>query len=238
MDQMSPRRPSLIVLIRWPVIVAVILAFFVPSLYAGQMQIERLVQKHTAPIRVSAHINDPGRQIGVMWPQIDPTSRRMLRGSMLVEIPPSMRENNHIGTRNLKSSSTHQSRSEHMLHRIIFQAAERYNVDSALIKAIIMVESRFNSRAVSKKGARGLMQLMPRTAKLLGVTDSFNPEQNINGGVRHFRGLLNIFNGDVRLALAAYHAGSVKVKKYKGVPPYKATRHYINQVFQYYQFYR
>jgi len=106
-----------------------------------------------------------------------------------------------------------------------------------LVKAIILAESGYNPKAVSKVGARGLMQLMPRTAKWLGVKDSFNPEHNINAGVRYFRKLLNQF-GDVTLALAAYNAGGRNVRKYNGVPPYKATRYYIKKVLEYYHIYK
>jgi soluble lytic murein transglycosylase-like protein len=82
------------------------------------------------------------------------------------------------------------------------------------------------------------MQLMPGTAQALGVEDSFNPKQNISGGVRYFKQLVKQFNGDVELALAAYNAGSKKVRHYQGVPPFKATRHYIKKVFKYYQIYK
>lgn len=129
-------------------------------------------------------------------------------------------------------------RAERLFHPIIVQVASRYEVDPALIKAIIMAESSYNPQAISKKGAQGLMQLMPRTARAMGVEDSFNPEHNINGGVRYFKKLLKQFNGDVELALAAYNAGSRRVRQYQGVPPIKATRYYINKVFEYYQYYK
>ena len=116
---------------------------------------------------------------------------------------------------------------------IILAAANQYKVNPAIIRAIIMAESNYNPKAVSKKGARGLMQLMPRTARSLGVKDSFNPEQNIHAGVKYFSQLLNKFNGDPSLALAAYNAGSRKVKKYNGVPPFKTTKRYIKKVFKY-----
>ncbi len=111
-------------------------------------------------------------------------------------------------------------------------------MDPALVNAIVMAESEYNPRAVSKKGARGLMQLMPATAAALGVKDSFNPEQNLDGGVRYFKQLVNRFDGDVTLALAAYNAGSRKVRLYRGVPPFKATKRYIKKVFLYYQIYK
>jgi soluble lytic murein transglycosylase-like protein len=122
-------------------------------------------------------------------------------------------------------------------HSQIIKASQTYNVEVALIKAVIMAESSYNPRAVSHRGAQGLMQLMPTTAKWLGVHDSFDPELNIDGGVRYLRRLLDRFDGDVRLALAAYNAGSRYVRKYGGVPPFKATRKYIKKVMQYRQTY-
>jgi hypothetical protein len=122
-------------------------------------------------------------------------------------------------------------------NNIVLQAAEEYDVDPALIKAIIMAESNNNPQAVSHRGAQGLMQLMPTTAKWLGVEDSFNPAANIDAGVRYFKCLLDRFNGDIKLALAAYNAGSRYVRKYKGVPPFKATRLYIKKVLKYHQYF-
>ena len=128
-----------------------------------------------------------------------------------------------------------EEKAEHRFNHIIQRAANRYEVDPALVRAIIMAESSYNPKAVSKKGAKGLMQLMPRTAEYLGVEDSFNPEHNIDAGVRYFKQLLDQFNGDVKLALAAYNAGSKRVRKYKGIPPFKDTQYYIRKVFEYHQ---
>ena len=127
---------------------------------------------------------------------------------------------------------------ERRFHLIILQESNRHEVDPALVKAIIMAESGYNPNAVSKKGAKGLMQLMPSTAQALGVKDAFNPEQNISGGVRYFKQLVTRFDGDVKLALAAYNAGSKKVKHYQGIPPFKATHYYIAKVFKYYELYK
>lgn len=123
-------------------------------------------------------------------------------------------------------------------HSIILQAANQNNIDPALIRAVIMAESAYNPKAVSRSGAMGLMQLMPRTARALGVQDTFNPEHNINGGVKYLRQMLDRFNGDIKLALAAYNAGSRYVKKYRGIPPFKETRNYIKKVLTYYEAYR
>jgi len=127
---------------------------------------------------------------------------------------------------------------EHRFDFLIQKAANRYDVDPALVKAIIKAESGYNPKAISKRGAKGLMQLMPSTAKALGVEDCFNPEHNINGGVKYFKELLGRFNGNIKLSLAAYNAGARKVRLYGGVPPFKATKYYIEKVFEYYSLYK
>ena len=126
---------------------------------------------------------------------------------------------------------------EHLYHKLIIQTASRHKIDSALVKAIIMVESGYNPRAISKRGAKGLMQLMPETAEELNVKDIFNPHQNINGGVRYFKKLFDQFNGDIKLALAAYNAGSKNVRRFNGIPPFKITQHFIKKVLKYHQLY-
>jgi len=102
------------------------------------------------------------------------------------------------------------------------------------VRAIIRVESGFDHRAVSRRGARGLMQLMPETAAILGVRDCFNPRQNIDGGTRHLQAMLVTFRHDVRLAVAAYNAGEKPVRAFRGVPPYPETREYVAQVLHLY----
>lgn len=116
--------------------------------------------------------------------------------------------------------------------REIRETAERYGVDSSLVEAVIRVESAFNPWAVSRKGAQGLMQLMPQTASALGVRDSFNPSQNIDGGVRHLRYLIDRYPGNLELALAAYNAGERAVDAYGGIPPYPETRRYVQKVIE------
>ncbi|MBW2602757.1 MAG: lytic transglycosylase domain-containing protein [Deltaproteobacteria bacterium] len=144
----------------------------------------------------------------------------------------------NLQDQNADFRSKFRHKKEHLFHPIILQEAIRNEIDPALVKAIIMAESGYNPNAVSKKGAKGLMQLMPLTARALGVEDAFNPEQNISGGVRYFKQLVNRFDGDVKLALAAYNAGSKKVRHYQGVPPFKSTHFYIEKVFKYYELYK
>ncbi|MBI2217360.1 MAG: lytic transglycosylase domain-containing protein [Candidatus Rokubacteria bacterium] len=114
-------------------------------------------------------------------------------------------------------------------------AAQRYGVPEKLVLAVIHAESRGNPWAVSPKGARGLMQLMPQTASLLGVRDSFDPEENIDGGIRHLRRLIDRYGNDLRLALAAYNAGEQVVAQYGGVPPYAETQGYVQKVLAQYR---
>ena len=137
----------------------------------------------------------------------------------------------------VKIKPVHKSKSD-AFNLAVLKAADRYDVDAALIKAVIMAESGYNPTAVSRQGAKGLMQLMPRTARALGVKDAFNPVHNINGGVKYLRQLLNAFDENIRLALAAYNAGTSKVKRHRGIPPIKATRHYVKKVIAYYQHYK
>lgn len=111
---------------------------------------------------------------------------------------------------------------------LIAQAAEAHDVDADLVRAVIKVESAYKTKARSRKGAMGLMQLMPATAREYGVRDAYDPAENINAGVKHLRSLLDEF--DVPLALAAYNAGQGTVRKYGGIPPYSETRSYVRKV--------
>jgi soluble lytic murein transglycosylase-like protein len=113
---------------------------------------------------------------------------------------------------------------------VIARAGRQFGVKPGLVKAIVHTESLFDLYAVSHKGAQGLMQLMPRTARSLGVTDPFDPWQNIEGGTKYIGYLMRRFDGNVELALAAYNAGETVVRRYEGIPPYRETQRYVKRV--------
>jgi len=119
---------------------------------------------------------------------------------------------------------------------LIGLTARQHRVPPALVKAVIAAESKFNPRAVSRKGARGLMQLMPATARSLGVADPLRPDENVDGGVRYLRRMIDRY-GDLPRALAAYNAGPEAVDRFGGVPPYRETRDYVKRVLTYYRAY-
>jgi len=122
--------------------------------------------------------------------------------------------------------------------QIISEASKRHGIAFPLLKAQIKVESDFNPRAVSKKGALGLMQIMPKNIKALRVNDPFDPRENIMAGARYFKQLLERFNGELHLALAAYNAGPNTVDRYKRVPPFRETVDYVEKVMKYYQIFK
>jgi hypothetical protein len=117
---------------------------------------------------------------------------------------------------------------------LVKEAAERHRMDPALIRAVIETESHWNAGAVSRKGAVGLMQLVPSTAQRFGVKDMFSPKQNVDAGVRYLKALLERYNGNLDLALAAYNAGEGAVDRARGVPAFRETRNYVQRVQEFY----
>ncbi len=136
------------------------------------------------------------------------------------------------------SSSVASIRDSKEYDSLISEFSRKYQVDFALIKAIIRAESGFNPLAISRKGAKGLMQLMPETAQRVNVSNVFNPRENIEGGVRHIKYLLSLFNNDLRLSLAAYNAGENIVGELRSIPPYRETVDYVKRVLSFYQSYK
>ncbi len=161
------------------------------------------------------------------------TDRRIhLEGYKLIHFSGSARETGEV----LRSSSYKISD----LERFIRNASQDYGVDQHLIKAVIRAESNFDTRAISHKGARGLMQLMPGTAikYQIHTTELFDPEKNIEAGTKHLRFLLSLFNNKTELALAAYNAGEHRVKQYGGIPPYRETQTYVARVMKFWKDYQ
>jgi soluble lytic murein transglycosylase-like protein len=137
-----------------------------------------------------------------------------------------------------KSSTTKDPARYSRYNGLIGEAARLYQLPEPFIRAVVRVESDFNPTVVSRAGAMGLMQLMPKTARSMGVSDPFDARQNILGGARYLRILANRFKGDLVLTVAAYNAGHGAVEKYKGIPPYKETQRYVRRVLKHYYAYR
>lgn len=160
------------------------------------------------------------------------------RGSPTAAAPVAQADMNFNGniTKPFKRLSSYDGRPRRF-DSIVRSVSHRHGVDPNLVWAVMKAESNFNPHARSRAGARGLMQLMPETARQYNVADIYDPAENINGGVHHLRQLLNQFGGNVRLAVAAYNAGAGTVERYKGIPPYSETRRYVRYVLAYYQLY-
>lgn len=148
---------------------------------------------------------------------------------------------NHAGYRRVLRESHGQAvdRAVNPSYEDLIQTASgRNNIDADLVRAVIKAESDFNARARSQKGAMGLMQLMPETARLHNIGDAYNPSENVEAGARHLRMLLDRYQGDLELSLAAYNAGSAAVERYRGIPPFSETREYVRRVLRFYDSYR
>jgi len=130
------------------------------------------------------------------------------------------------------TAATRETEAEMTIDEHIKEVADRHGVRADLVAAVIDAESEFNPRAVSRRGARGLMQLMPKTAATLGVDDPFDPKANIEAGVKHLRAMMDRFDNNIPLALAAYNAGEVAVIKHHGIPPYRETRAYVKRILK------
>ncbi|MCJ8499035.1 lytic transglycosylase domain-containing protein [Desulfatitalea alkaliphila] len=173
-------------------------------------------------------IVDPSTKLPATADPISKDAKHVGKGRPVKESPEEIKE----------EACLHKSEEVCRFYEIIVYAARRYDVEAALVMAIIHTESRYNPRAVSYRGAQGLMQLMPHTAEALGVLDSFDPQENVDGGVRYLKQMLQRFDGDHELALAAYNAGASMVIQYEGVPPFSETRQYIRRVWSWYARYK
>ncbi len=195
----------------------ILLGLLVLGASSARAQIAPYVDEHGKRVFVNAE--EPTRRGGLSNPGTMPDSR-----------------NRTTVGRPGASRVVREARQEHKvkLERTAFEAAERHRVDPALVRAVIQAESNWNPWAVSHKGAQGLMQLVPGTAERFGVADVFNPEQNIDAGVRYLRSLLQRYNGDLTKSIAAYNAGVSAVDRFGGVPRYRETRNYVQKVIDSY----
>ena len=169
---------------------------------------------------IEAYLDSSGRVVFVNQARVAPTPRKAASSASQYRTADSPNLSSKLGRPSLD--------------RVIQQSASRHQVDPDLVRAIVRVESNFDPYAVSLRGAQGLMQLIPATAQRFGVRDAFDPRANLEGGVRYLRYLIDLYGGDLELALAAYNAGENAVSRYNGVPPYRETRNYLRKISRIY----
>lgn len=177
-----------------------------------------------AALLPGASLPAPTRKVTTV--RVDPRSGRLVRSTRIG--PPAASPAEAPGRREGEGSAQPVSVQE--IRELARKVARKHEVEPRLVDSVIQVESAYNPKAVSPKGAQGLMQLIPATARRFGVTDVFRPAENIEGGVRYLKHLLERYDGNERLALAAYNAGEGAVDRYNGIPPYRETREYVERV--------
>ena len=197
--------------------------------------------------KISGYVDEKGRVIFVNDPAENPaetgkpkgsaerSGRRMLASATATELVSGVAGTDpEQAPSSLATATEPQSTGRDHIEELVEEAASRHRVDPELVHAIVQVESNYNPYAVSNKGARGLMQLIPATARRFGVVNSFDPQANLDGGIRYLKYLMGMFNGDLQLSLAAYNAGEMAVARSQGVPPYRETRNYIRKIGELY----
>jgi soluble lytic murein transglycosylase-like protein len=229
-------------------VIATFLSFTTPYLQA------QAGSATTANISITALTDDSGRKVYVndFAPPVSPrrTATPALQTSGLVYWSPTARKWKPIPFAKIgaaRSAAAEVSKTEQIssfvrgkpftqqeIDAAINEAASRHDVDPSLVRAVIKVESNFNPNAVSRKGAMGLMQLMPQTARQLNVANPFDPQQNVDAGVRHLKRLMESYGGNIKLSLAAYNAGAGAVSRSAGVPRFSETRNYVKRITELY----